>query len=76
MRASAMLRASRSRTDRGGARPASRSGWPPRPAVAAHGAVPSEPPSVAAILFGWTFEPLPTLAILIAPGWWLWAVGG
>ena len=43
--------------------------------VAAHGAVPSEPPSAATILLGWTFEPLPTLAILLACAWWLWAVG-
>lgn len=43
--------------------------------VAAHGAVPTEPPTVASILLGWTFEPLPTLAILVASGWWLWAVG-
>ena len=43
--------------------------------VAAHGAVPSEPPSAATILLGWTFEPLPTLSILIATGWWFWAVG-
>ena len=44
-------------------------------AVAAHGAVPAEPPSVGTILLGWTFEPLPTLSILIAIGWWSWAVG-
>jgi len=43
--------------------------------VAAHGAVPTEPPTVVAILLGWTFEPLPTLAILVASGWWFWAVG-
>ena len=44
-------------------------------AVAAHGAVPAEPPSVATIFLGWTFEPLPTLSILIAICWWSWAVG-
>ena len=35
---------------------------------------PAEPPSLATILLGWTFEPLPTLALLIAGGWWWWAV--
>ncbi len=42
--------------------------------VAAHGFAPAEPPSAANILFGWTFEPLPTLAIAVALGWWWWAV--
>ncbi len=42
--------------------------------VAAHGDVPAEPPNVGTILLGWTFEPIPTLAILLATGWWLWAV--
>ena len=44
-------------------------------AVSAHGYAPSEPPTIATLLFGWTFEPLPTLAIVAATGWWLWAVG-
>jgi putative copper resistance protein D len=44
-------------------------------AVAAHGPAPSEPPTAASLLLGWTFEPLPTLAILAATGWWFWAVG-
>ena len=43
-------------------------------AVAAHGPVPTEPPSPSTILLGWTFEPVPTLAILAALGWWVWAV--
>ena len=43
-------------------------------AVAAHGPVPAEPPSAASLLLGWTFEPLPTLAIAVAGGWWWWAV--
>jgi putative membrane protein len=43
-------------------------------AVAAHGPTPTEPPSLATLLFGWTFEPLPTLGIAIAAGWWRWAV--
>jgi cytochrome c oxidase assembly factor CtaG len=41
--------------------------------VAAHGPVPDEPPSVATLLLGWTFPPLPTLAILVAVLWWAWA---
>jgi putative copper resistance protein D len=44
-------------------------------AVVAHGAAPSEPPTAASLLLGWTFEPLPTLAIGAATGWWFWAVG-
>ncbi len=40
----------------------------------AHGSVPSEPPTLGSLLLGWTFPPLPTLAIGIAAGWWLWAV--
>jgi len=42
--------------------------------VAAHGPVPTEPPTAATLLLGWTFEPLPTLALAVAVGWWLWAV--
>jgi putative membrane protein len=42
--------------------------------VAAHGPVPAEPPSVATLLLGWTFEPLPTLGIAAAGLWWWWAV--
>ena len=42
--------------------------------VAAHGPVPTDPPSAANLLFGWTFPPLPTLAILVSVVWWLWAV--
>jgi cytochrome c oxidase assembly factor CtaG len=44
------------------------------PAVAAHGPVPMEPPTIASLLFGWTFEPLPTLGIALALGLWWWAV--
>ena len=40
----------------------------------AHGSVPSEPPTLGSLLLGWTFPPLPTLAIGIAVGWWSWAV--
>jgi putative copper resistance protein D len=43
--------------------------------VVAHGAVPTESPTADAILLGWTFAPLPTLAIGAAVAWWLWAVG-
>jgi putative copper resistance protein D len=42
--------------------------------AAAHGIAPAEPPSVASILFGWTFPPLPTLGILAMTVWWIWAV--
>jgi putative copper resistance protein D len=36
--------------------------------------VPAEPPSLGSLLLGWTFEPLPTLAIAVAGTWWWWAV--
>jgi len=39
-----------------------------------HGPVPDGPPTVGSLLFDWTFEPLPTLAIAIAVGCWIWAV--
>jgi putative copper resistance protein D len=42
--------------------------------VAGHGVVPAEPPSPASLLLGWTFAPIPTLAIVVAAGVWLWAV--
>ncbi len=42
--------------------------------VAAHGPAPTEPPSIANLLLGWTFEPVPTLVIGAALGWWWWAV--
>jgi putative copper resistance protein D len=42
--------------------------------VAAHGEVPDEAPTIAGSLTGWTFEPLPTLALGAALLWWLWAV--
>jgi len=40
----------------------------------AHGPVPTEPPTATSLLLGWTFEPLPTLGMVAAVGWWLWAV--
>jgi len=42
--------------------------------VAAHGSVPIEAPTPTSILFGWTFEPLPTLGLLVIATWWWWAV--
>ena len=44
------------------------------PAAAAHGVAPTEPPTLATLLFAWTWEPLPTLAIGISLVWWWWAV--
>jgi cytochrome c oxidase assembly factor CtaG len=40
----------------------------------AHGSVPVEPPTVGSLLLDWTFPPLPTLAIAVAIGGWMWAV--
>ncbi|HEV8544841.1 MAG TPA: cytochrome c oxidase assembly protein [Candidatus Limnocylindrales bacterium] len=38
--------------------------------VAAHGPVPAEPPSVGALVFGWSFEPAILLPlVLVAVGW-------
>jgi putative copper resistance protein D len=42
--------------------------------VAAHGPAPTEAPTAGSLLLAWTFEPLPTLGIAVAVGWWLWAV--
>jgi putative membrane protein len=42
--------------------------------VWAHGPVPTEAPTPTSLLFGWTFEPLPTLGIVAVTVWWLWAV--
>jgi putative copper resistance protein D len=39
--------------------------------VAAHGAVPAEPPSIANLALGWTFEPAVVLALLGAAVGWL-----
>jgi cytochrome c oxidase assembly factor CtaG len=44
------------------------------PVASAHGPAPAEPPTLAGLLFGWTFEPLPTLGITVALGLWWWAV--
>lgn len=43
--------------------------------AAAHGPTPAAPPDASSLLLGWTFEPLPTLAIVAALIWWRWAVG-
>ena len=40
----------------------------------AHGPVPAEPPTAASLLLGWTWQPIPTLAIGATVVWWLWAV--
>ena len=42
--------------------------------VLAHGPVPVEPPTAASLLLGWTWQPIPTLAIAATVVWWLWAV--
>ncbi|HEX7948768.1 MAG TPA: cytochrome c oxidase assembly protein [Candidatus Limnocylindrales bacterium] len=42
--------------------------------VIAHGLVPNSAPTLSTLLFDWTLEPLPTLGIAAATGWWLWAV--
>jgi len=42
--------------------------------VLAHGPVPTEPPTAASLLLGWTWLPIPTLAIGATVVWWLWAV--
>jgi len=41
--------------------------------VAAHGPVPPAPPDPGSLLWGWTFQPIPTLALAVVAGWWLWA---
>jgi putative copper resistance protein D len=43
--------------------------------VLAHGAVPDEPPSIAGLLLGWSFEPLLALPLLAAALAWLRLVG-
>jgi putative copper resistance protein D len=42
--------------------------------IFAHGPAPTEAPSIANIVLGWTFEPLPTLGIAVSLLWWRWAV--
>jgi cytochrome c oxidase assembly factor CtaG len=42
--------------------------------VLAHGPAPAEAPSIANLVLGWTFEPLPTLGIGASLLWWRWAV--
>jgi putative copper resistance protein D len=41
--------------------------------VAAHGPVPTEPPTVASLFLDWTIEPIPALGIAAALLWWRWA---
>jgi cytochrome c oxidase assembly factor CtaG len=49
-------------------------GWWLTAAVGAHGIAPTEPPTAATLLFGWTFPPMITLGILASIAWWTWAV--
>jgi putative copper resistance protein D len=42
--------------------------------VAAHGAVPAGPPSVAGLALGWTFEPAVVVPLVAAALAWLWIV--
>ena len=35
---------------------------------------PTDPPTVLNLVFGWSFEPFPTLGIVAALLWWRWAV--
>lgn len=42
--------------------------------VAAHGPAPDAAPTASTLLLEWSFEPMPTLGIAVAIGWWLWAV--
>jgi putative copper resistance protein D len=42
--------------------------------ASAHGLAPTEPPSPASLLLGWTIEPLVAIGILVVLGWWRWAV--
>jgi putative membrane protein len=44
------------------------------PSVLAHGPVPAEPPSVANLLLGWSFEPLVTLGLVLVAAVWFSAV--
>ncbi len=41
------------------------------PSVLAHGPVPSGPPTIGGLLFGWSFEPLVVLLLAAASGGWL-----
>ena len=43
--------------------------------VSAHGSVPQVAPDAGSLLLGWTFTPIPTLALAAAAAWWIWAVG-
>jgi putative copper resistance protein D len=40
--------------------------------VAAHGTIPADPPTLASLLLGWSFDPLITVGLLLAAAWWLW----
>jgi cytochrome c oxidase assembly factor CtaG len=43
-------------------------------AVAAHGVVTEGPPTIANLLFGWTFEPAVVIPLLASVLWWRYAV--
>jgi cytochrome c oxidase assembly factor CtaG len=43
------------------------------PVVAAHGPVPADAPTAGSLLFDWTIEPIPALAIVAGLLWWRWA---
>ena len=44
--------------------------------VLAHGAVPSDPPSIGTVLLAWHVEPLVAAGLLVAALGWLWIVRG
>jgi cytochrome c oxidase assembly factor CtaG len=46
--------------------------WPA--ATAAHGPVPDQPPTLATLALGWTFDPVVTVALVAAAVAWLWLV--
>jgi putative copper resistance protein D len=49
--------------------------WPTAaPAVSAHGPVPEDPPTVANLLLGWSFEPFVTLGLFVVALAWTLAV--
>lgn len=42
--------------------------------VAAHGAVPQDPPTLASLALDWSLQPLAAVALLVAAAAWLWLV--
>jgi putative membrane protein len=43
-------------------------------AAAAHGTVPPDPPTLAALAFGWSLQPGVAVALLVAAAGWLWLI--